>query len=370
VDNADGTYTIDYLVAEGDSDVLTGALTCSLTLTDAAGNISSLIDAIPVNSLSIDANSPVITGLRVVPDLGVEGIDSLIVLNITADGNDYTASQIILNTIDITGSNFINNGDNSYSADYIVSLGDPNVAPGAISASVALTDPAGNTSSAFTTVDLNSLQIITQPPDVLSLSVSPDSGLAKIGDTITLNITADVAGYSAFEILLNNVNITGSNFQDLGGGSYSADYIIAEGDSDVAPGAITASVVLEDVAENRNIAFTTVDANTLSIDANTPVVTGLSVSPSSGWAKIGDTVTLNITADGNDYTASELILNTVTITGSNFQNLGGGSYSADYTIAEGDSDVASGAITASVILTDPAGNSSLAFTTVDAKPTH
>ena len=107
-------------------------------------------------------------------------------------------------------------------------------------------------------------------PVISSLSFTPDDGYAKIGDVITLNITSDQLGYSAGAITVNGVAVAG--FSDNGGGLYSVTYTVVSGDTDRASGATPASVVLNDGDGNSNVAYTTVTANTLKIDANAPTL--------------------------------------------------------------------------------------------------
>ncbi len=108
------------------------------------------------------------------------------------------------------------------------------------------------------------------PPSISSLSFTPSTGTAKIGDVITLNITSDQAGYLEDAITVNGEVIDALSFTDLGGGLYSATYTVISGNTDRASGATPASVVLDDGDGNSNAAYTTVVANTLAIDANAP----------------------------------------------------------------------------------------------------
>jgi hypothetical protein len=144
----------------------------------------------------------------------------------------------------------------------------------------------------------------TTPPVISSLSISPSPifGYAKIGDVITLSIAADSAGYTAQTITVNNIAAT--NFTDNGGGTYTATYTVSQGDNDVMSGIIPASVVLSDAAGNLNVAYTTVTANNLKIDANAPMLI-------SAEAKTSTTIdaTFNEDIDGS----------TVNTTGSEFK---------------------------------------------------
>jgi hypothetical protein len=103
-------------------------------------------------------------------------------------------------------------------------------------------------------------------PVISGLAVSPSSGTANVSDTITLNITADQAGYTPSSIYINSVDVTNSNFQDLTGGNYSVDYVVQSSDPDVSEGAIAASVILSN-GTDTNVEFTTMDSNSLAVDA-------------------------------------------------------------------------------------------------------
>ena len=101
-----------------------------------------------------------------------------------------------------------------------------------------------------------------------------------------------------------------------------------------------------------------------SASAATPVISGLTVTPNSGTVKIGSTVILTITADTTGHLESVITVNGVATT--NFTDNSDNTYSVTYTVVEGNSDVSSGTITASVVLTDSGGMNSntTAYTTV------
>ncbi len=107
-------------------------------------------------------------------------------------------------------------------------------------------------------------------PVISSISFTPSTGTAKIGDAITLNITSDQAGYSAGAITVNGVATTG--FASAGGTNYVATYTVVSGDTNRSSGTVPASVVLDDGDGNSNTASTTVTANTLAIDAEAPTL--------------------------------------------------------------------------------------------------
>jgi hypothetical protein len=150
---------------------------------------------------------------------------------------------------------------------------------------------------------VNGLPDIT-PPVITALSISPSSGYVKIGDQITLSITADSAGYTAKNISINNIPIT--NFTDKGNGIYTAVYTVSQGDSDEISGATPASVVLSDASGNSNVAYTTVAQNTLKIDANAPTLVSAKVT-SATTIDVTFSEDLNgttVNKSGNEFTVS------------------------------------------------------------------
>ena len=225
-----------------------------------------------------------------------------------------------------------------------------------IAANVAW-DLAGNYNKAAQEFTIN---YDSQAPSITALSVSPNSGTSIVDDIITLTIIADQTGYTASNITINNVDIATVSLIDNGDGIYTATYLITEGNSDVVSGAITASVVLEDEAGNKNTAYTNVISNTLAIDANTPVINSVtSDATGAGWLKVGDTITF--TAD-IDITETDLIITPVTYNGGDLVWAtinDGDTYTATYTVEEGQSDQTFALQLTGVQAADLASNSSI-----------
>ena len=95
------------------------------------------------------------------------------------------------------------------------------------------------------------------------------------------------------------------------------------------------------------------------IDAVPPTITSVTI-PDSNY-KIGDAVTVTIAASESGLSLASGTLNEVALT--DFTDLGGGNYSATYTVQEGDASRISGDdIPVSVVLSDTAGNVSTAYT--------
>ena len=182
----------------------------------------------------------------------------------------------------------------------------------------------------------------------------------KVGDIVTVSITASDGGLTLNTGTINGVPVT--DFTGNGAGSYSATYTVAEGHTDRTAGdTIPVSFVLADSAGNVSAAFTTVINQTSdSIDANTPTINSVSIPDSA--MKVDDVVTVSITASEAGLSLTSGTINGVAVTG--FSDIGGGSYEATYTVVEGQTGrVAGDAIPVSFVLADSAGNASAPFDT-------
>lgn len=109
-------------------------------------------------------------------------------------------------------------------------------------------------------------------PTISSVSIA--NGSHKIGDAVTVSISAGEAGLSLVSGTINGVAVTG--FTDQGGGNYTATYTVQESDTDRAPGDdIPVNVVLADAVGNTSTAYTTpVSQNADAIDAARPMLDG------------------------------------------------------------------------------------------------
>ena len=82
-----------------------------------------------------------------------------------------------------------------------------------------------------------------------------------------------------------------------------------------------------------------------------------------GTAKVGDVITVTIVAGEAGLSCQTCTMNGVTL--ASFTNTAGSTYTATYTVAEGNTDRASGASDfISLVLADAAGNTNAAFTTL------
>ncbi|MCK5592204.1 MAG: hypothetical protein KAI72_09645, partial [Candidatus Pacebacteria bacterium] len=275
-----------------------------------------------------------------------------------------TVTDLTLSEISITnGTGALTGSGANY--DLAVTPAGQGVVTVNIAADVVL-DLAGNYNKVAQEFTIN---YDSQVPSITDLSVSPNSDTSIVGNTITLTITADEIGYTADDITVNGIDVA-SSFVDNNDKTYTAIYLVAENDSDIASGAITASVVLEDEAGNKNTAYTNVNSNTLAIDANTPVINSVtSNATGSGWLKVGDTIifTVDINTAENNLTITPATYNGVNLTWTTADN--GDTFTATYTVEEGQSDQTSTLQLTGVQATDPAGNISIAVDGTDVAKT-
>lgn len=257
----------------------------------------------------------------------------------------------------------------SYTADFVVSSGGNNYSAGAsIPVNNLVISNGQYASEPFNqNIVQNNDPIDAKRPVVNSLSII--SGSKKIGESLILIVDADDAGYTidpsttVNDISISSVNMT---FTEIGSGNYTITYTVSEGDNDVAPGQLTASVVLTDPAGNKSLPFTNIASNTVSIDANSPEVISMTVSP--GNKGIGDLVEVTINTDGNNYIInSASSINGVPISSPrvNFSHQSGNTYLLTYLVAEVDNSVAAGNLQINIVLNDQAGNISPAYTQLE-----
>ena len=194
---------------------------------------------------------------------------------------------------------------------------------------------------------------------VVSSVMIPDAAV-NVGDAVTVSITANMEGLVITSGTVNGVAVT--DFTDNGGGNYSATYTVSEGGTDIAAGSdIPVSFLLADSAGNEIPEFTSVISQSSDpIDANTASINTVSIADAA--MSVGDAVAVTITASEAGLSLISGTVNGVAVTG--FTDNGDGSYSANYTIAEGSTAVAADDdIPVSFVLADSAGNETVPFTT-------
>ncbi len=355
------TYTAQFTVTDGGSDVAAGSdIPVNFTLSDSAGNTSAAFNtAISQASDSIDANIPVISSVSI-PDQAYN-VGDAITVTIVAGEAGLTLNSGLVNGVAVTG--FSDEGSGTYTATYTVQEGDTDRAAGdAIPVSFVLDDAAGNSSATYSTAISQSADAIdANAPSVNSVSI-PNTSM-KVGDTVTVTITVADDGGDTYTNLSGTVGgFALSALSRTDSTTYTAQFTVTEGGTDVAAGsAIPVNFTLDDSAGNTSAAFTTaISQGSDSIDANRPVISSVSI-PDQAY-NVGDAITVTIVAGEAGLSLNTGTVNGVAVTG--FSDAGGGTYTATYTVQEGDTDRAAGdSIPVSFVLDDAAGNSSATYST-------
>ncbi|SDD24928.1 Ig-like domain (group 3) [Paracoccus isoporae] len=354
----DGIYYANYTVGQGDTNRAAGDdIPVSFVLQDAVGQKSATYTgAISQDADVIDAVVPEVTSVSI-PDRTAKAGDAVTVTIAAGEaGLSLVSGQV--NGVDVTG--FTDQGGGIYTATYTVAEGQTDRAAGDdIPVSFVLSDAVGNLSAVYDTAIRQSADLIDGNLPELS-SVSIPNAAMKVGDQVEVTIRASEAGLSLASGTVNGAALTG--FTDLGGGVYSATYRVTEDQTDRAPGDdVPVNIVLSDAAGNESAAYTTaISQSADAIDANTPAVTDVTIPDQN--AKVGDAVTVTISAGEAGLRLVSGSVNGVALT--DFTDQGGGVYSAIYTVAEGQTDRASGEdIPVNIVLADAAGNESTAYTT-------
>ena len=235
-----------------------------------------------------------------------------------------------------------------------------------------ITDGAGNAASlSLAGLTQSGPQIDTTTPSVTAATASPSIGDEGVGKAIPITLTMSEA-----------VTVSGGtptlNLNDGGTASYDAahstatslvfDYTVASGQTNVASLAVTSvslnGATITDGAGNvANLSGADVTFSGLQIDTTTPSVTAATASPSTGDEGVGKAIPITLTLSE----AVTVSGGTPTLT---LNDGGTASYDAahstatslvfDYTVASGQTNVASLAVTSvslnGATITDGAGN--------------
>ena len=206
---------------------------------------------------------------------------------------------------------------------------------------------------------------------VLGISnVQIPNATMKIGDIITATITVSNDAGTPFSLVTGTIGgYPLLNLLRVNATTYLANFTITEGGNSYAAllnipitNLILTDGIIQNLPYNKPII-----QNNDALDAKLPVITTMTVA--SVIRKVGDIVRLNINADSTHYTIHPLsTINGIAVTAPNvtFVEVGSGSYRLIYTVLEGDNDVASGQLKASVVLVKPSGNfNTLPFITIN-----
>ncbi len=364
-----GDYRIVYTVSEGDNDHPDADdLPVYIIVKDSAGNESDPYQtADPSNRPGVDGNSPTISNVTFNPTSGTLKVGDTATATISSDASGYTAGTITINSVDVS-STLIDNGDNTYTVTYTVSEGDTDIDDSSdLPINISLKDSAGNESDPYQTADpSNRPGVDGNSPTISNVTFTPTSGTLKVGDTATATISSDASGYTAGTITINSVDVS-STLVDNGDNTYTVTYTVSEGDTDIDDSNdLPINISLKDSAGNESTAYQTADpANRPGVDGNSPTISNVTFTPTSGTLKVGDTATATISSDASGYTAGTITINSVDVSSTLVDN-GDSTYTVTYTVSEGDTDIDdSSDLPINISLKDSAGNESDPYQTAD-----
>ena len=342
--NFTATYTVDSNNSDGNATIL-------IDFNDTVGNVGTQVTTTTNDSfVTIDKTPPTLTVVTIESnntDSSLAKIGDTITIDITALEDIQTPQVKIDNHVaSVTGSN------TNFTATYTV---DSNNSDGNATISIDFNDTVGNVGTQVTTTTNDSFVTIDKTPPTLTVvtieSNNTDSSLAKIGDTITIDITA-LEDIQTPQVKIDNhvASVTGSNT------NFTATYTVDSNNSD---GNATISIDFNDTVGNVGTQVTTTTNDSfVTIDKTPPTLTVVTIESNntdSSLAKIGDTITIDITASEDIQTPQVKIDNHVaTVTGSNTN------FTATYTVDSNNSD---GNATILIDFNDTVGNAGTQVTT-------
>ncbi|PKF54418.1 hypothetical protein CW748_15940, partial [Alteromonadales bacterium alter-6D02] len=220
-----------------------------------------------------------------------------------------------------------------------------------VAAGVAI-DAAGNNN----TVATESTQAVDTV--IPSVAISDDTTGTATGDVVyTFTFSEAMTGFTADDVVLTG-GVKGT-FTAVSATEYTL-VVTPNSDSTTDLTVNVAADVAIDAAGNNNTAAT---ESTQAVDTIIPVITNVAIADTS--MKVGDVVTVTLTVEDD---AGDIYSNlTGTVGGfalSNLVRVDNTTYTAQFTVTEGGTDVAAGdSIPTSITIDDTAGNSSQAYTT-------
>ncbi len=271
--DANGIAVTNAVDLNGGTIVNGGALAADLSNVTFASTPGVLVDSVAptVSSVTVPANATYIAG---------QNLDFIVNTSKNVTVNTGGGTPTLALTIGATGksaSYVSGSGTSALLFRYTVEAGLSDTNGIVIGATVSLNsstmqDSTGN--DLATTLNsvgsLTAVLVDSTAPVITNVTV-PNAPM-KVGDAVTVTITASETGLSLGSGTINGVNVTG--FTDNNDNTYSATYTVGEGDTDLAAAdSIAVNFVLQDATGNSSPAYTTaISQNADSINANTPAI--------------------------------------------------------------------------------------------------
>jgi len=336
----------------------------TVVATDAASNVSEQAVTLAINNL--DEVAPTITSEATATAIDENVGTSQVVYTATSTDVADTATGSTVYSLKAATGDVADFSINS-STGAVTLTGDPDFeTKPSYSFTVVATDAENNSNEQVVSLAINNLDEVapifdTTPPVITAVSI-PNIAM-NVGDTVTVTLTVDDDAGDTYTNLSGTVGgFSLSSLARTNSTTYTAQFTVAEGGTDVAAGStIPVSLTLDDSVGNTSLSYTTaITQTTDAIDANSPsapvidtVATNDVVNNSeasagfniTGTGEVGATITLSF--DGNPALASG---NTATVDGS-----------GNWSVAVVDADVTAfhdGFETIRAIQTDSTGNDS------------
>ncbi len=240
---------------------------------------------------------------------------------------------------------------------------------------VKVTDAATNDSN---TLNVNSFVIDTTAPTV-AITSTKSNGYYNAGTDInvTLTFSEAVTSTDALTVTLETgatdrtCLVSALTSSTIGTCTYTVQAGDTSADLTINSIVVDNAGTIKDLATNSaNLTPTSniADTSDIVIDTTAPLISSVSYSPTSGNLAIGDIVTVTVQADASGYTSGTFVVNGVAVTG--FTDNLNTTYTAVYTIASGNADIANGGtMPVSVTLVDAATNQTTFSTPPDSSHT-
>jgi gliding motility-associated-like protein len=332
-----------YTMAAGDAG---GVMPFSISFSDLAGNAGTAVTA-TTNSSSVnyDRTDPTLTSVVIASNnvnTALAKAGDVITINFTSGETLLTASV----TIAGNAATVSNVSGNNWKAVYTMAAGD---AGGVIPFSISFSDLVGNAGTVVTaTTNGTTVNYDKTDPTLTSVVIASNNvntALAKAGDVITINFTSGETLLAASATIAGNT----ATVSNVSGNNWKAVYTMTVGD---ASGVIPFAISYTDIAGNGGVAVSTTNGSSVSYDKTSPILSTVVIASNNAnaaYAKTGDVITLNFTAN------ESLTTPIVTIAGHAIIaiNTSGNSYAASNTMVSGD---ASGTVPFSISFGDIAGN--------------
>ncbi|GAF97261.1 unnamed protein product, partial [marine sediment metagenome] len=275
-----------------------------------AGNISDEITEIAVGDApGIDANTPTISFVSVSPASGNTAmVLDEVVITILAGSSETGLTASGTQTVNGVESEFAETSSGNYTITYTVAEGNNNIIDDTdpLPVSIKLKDAAGNISDEITEIAVGDAPgIDANTPTISFVSVSPASGnTAMVLDEVVITILAGSSETGLTASGTQTVNGVESEFAETSSGNYTITYTVAEGNNNIIDDTdpLPVSIKLKDAAGNISDEITEIAVGDApGIDANTPTISFVSVSPASGnTAMVLDEVVITILAGSSE----------------------------------------------------------------------